>query len=157
MNKKVKKRTDVSCGFQIFAWVEVSWAPVFHRGVTKSAASWFPPVPEISGRQKEEDMPRAGRKNATEWLVAVAQHDFTAVVCACARSALGVELSGVQSPLMCEAWPPSVTAGASTRISGRTETAEARRSCRSYGCRSYSRNHTVTLSVSVKFFLVLSM
>ena len=157
MNKKVKKRTDVSCGFQIFAWVGTFWAPAFHRGGTKSAASWFLPVPEISGRQREEDVPRAGRKHAAEWLVAVAQHDFTALVCACAGGALGLEFSGVQSPLMCETWRPSVTASASARILGRFETAEARRNCRSYGCRNYSRSQTVTLRVSVIFLLVLSM
>lgn len=32
--------------------------------------------------------------------------DFVALVCACAGTALGVELSGVQNPLMWEAWTP---------------------------------------------------
>lgn len=86
----------------------------------------------------------------------MAQHDFTALVCACAGNALGVEFSGVQSPLMCEAWPP-VTASALTSILGRTETAEARKNCRSYGCRNYSRNWTMTLRALVRFLPVLSM
>lgn len=44
-----------------------------------------------------------------EQLVAVAQHDFTALVCACATSALGVQFSLVQNPLAFEGWPPVVT------------------------------------------------
>lgn len=32
--------------------------------------------------------------------------DFVALVCACGGIALGVELSGVQNPLMWEAWTP---------------------------------------------------
>lgn len=36
----------------------------------------------------------------------MAQYDFIALVCACAGTALGVECSGVQSPLMCETWTP---------------------------------------------------
>lgn len=72
--------------------------------VTESTASQFPAA-QRSQVGSEEDVSKAGSSHAAQWRVALAQCDFTALACACARSALEVEFSDVQNLQLCEAWP----------------------------------------------------
>lgn len=54
-------------------------------------------------------MLRAGRNRAGG--TGCSMHDFTALACACATSALGVQFPVVQNSLACEGWPPVTTSG----------------------------------------------